>query len=74
MLIASGYWTNIDKTTAESYKLPDDSAEDRSWCRYYIDNAMFWTDKVGEVSGKSTVRTSVLLDTAFAGKECRICR
>ncbi len=70
MLIASGYWTNIDKTTAESYKLPDDSAEDRLMVSvHYIDNAMFWTDKVGGSQWKKYSEDQcALLDTAFADK------
>lgn len=48
ILIASGYWTNIDLTTDERYQLPADSAEDRLMVSvHYIDNAIYWTNMIG---------------------------
>lgn len=48
ILIASGYWTNIDNTTNENFKMPSDSASDKMMVSvHYIDNAMFWTNQVG---------------------------
>lgn len=48
VLIASGYWTNIDNTTKESFVMPEDSAEDRLMVSvHYIDNACYWTNNIG---------------------------
>ena len=48
MLIASGYWTNIDKTTDARYVLPEDPTEDRLMVSvHYIDNACYWTNNIG---------------------------
>lgn len=48
MLIASGYWTNIDKTTDSRYHMPTDTANDRLMVSvHYIDNAMYWTNQIG---------------------------
>ena len=44
MLIASGYWTNIDMTTNSKFKMPTDTAEGRLMVSvHYVDNAMYWT-------------------------------
>ncbi len=48
ILIASGYWTNIDNTTKESFVMPEDSAEDKMMVSvHYIDNACYWTNRIG---------------------------
>ena len=48
ILIASGYWTNIDLTTAEQYQMPQDTVEDRMMVSvHYIDNAIYWTNMIG---------------------------
>ena len=48
ILIASGYWTNIDNTTKESFKMPEDSADDKMMVSvHYIDNACYWTNQIG---------------------------
>ncbi len=48
ILIASGYWTNIDNTTKDSFLMPKDSVEDRMMVSvHYIDNACYWTNRVG---------------------------
>ena len=48
ILIASGYWTNIDNTTKDSFIMPKDSAEDRMMVSvHYIDNACYWTNNIG---------------------------
>lgn len=48
ILIASGYWTNIDNTTNENFKMPEDSASDKMMISvHYIDNAIYWTNQVG---------------------------
>lgn len=48
ILIASGYWTNIDNTTKDSFLMPEDSAEDKLMVSvHYIDNACYWTNNIG---------------------------
>lgn len=48
ILIVSGYWTNIDKTTDSRFKMPADSTSDRLMVSvHYIDNAMYWSNKIG---------------------------
>ncbi|MBQ8296462.1 MAG: glycoside hydrolase family 5 protein [Ruminococcus sp.] len=48
ILIASGYWTNIDNTTKDSFIMPEDSAEDRLMVSvHYIDNVCYWTNQIG---------------------------
>lgn len=48
ILIASGYWTNIDNTTKDKYVLPEDPAENKLMVSvHYIDNACYWTNNVG---------------------------
>lgn len=48
LLIASGYWTNIDNTTNERFRMPTDSAKDKLMVSvHYVDNAMYWTNKIG---------------------------
>ena len=48
ILIVSGYWTNIDKTTDSRFKMPVDSTPDRLMVSvHYIDNAMYWSNKIG---------------------------
>lgn len=48
ILIASGYWTNIDNTTKDSFLMPEDNAEDRMMVSvHYIDNACYWTNNIG---------------------------
>ncbi|MGN0165789.1 MAG: glycoside hydrolase family 5 protein [Lachnospiraceae bacterium] len=48
ILIASGYWTNIDNTTSDKFIVPEDSAEGKIMVSvHYVDNAMYWTNKIG---------------------------
>lgn len=48
MLIVSGYWTNIDLTTNDKFILPEDIVQDRMMVSvHYVDNAMYWTNKIG---------------------------
>ena len=48
MLIASGYWTNIDLTTDARFHIPEDKVNDRIMVSvHYVDNAMYWTNKIG---------------------------
>lgn len=48
MLIASGYWTNIDLTTDARFHIPEDKTADRIMVSvHYVDNAMYWTNNIG---------------------------
>lgn len=48
VLIVSGYWTNIDLTTADEFIVPEDTAEDRLMVSvHYVDNAVYWSNRVG---------------------------
>ena len=48
VLIVSGYWTNIDLTTSDSFVMPKDSAADRLMVSvHYVDNSMYWTNNIG---------------------------
>jgi len=70
MLIASGYWTNIDNTTNEKFIMPKDSAEDKLMVSvHYIDNAMYWTNIVGGNKWLNYSKEQCeLLKTAFTDK------
>lgn len=70
LLIASGYWTNIDKTTNARYVLPEDSAEDRMMVSvHYIDNICYWTNNIGGDYWLNYSRQQCeLLKTAFTDK------
>ncbi len=51
ILIASGYNTNIDKTTSEGFRTPNDSAKDKLMVSvHYIDNSMYWSKQIGSES------------------------
>ena len=70
VLIASGYWTNIDKTTDAKFLMPKDSATDRMMVSvHYIDNAMYWMNRIGnqEWLDYSTAQCE-LLKKAFTDK------
>ncbi len=48
VLIASGYNTNIDKTTSPGFIMPTDSVKDRLMVSvHYIDNNMYWSKQIG---------------------------
>ena len=48
VLIVSGYWTNIDKTTSSKFVMPEDIVNDRLMVSvHYVDNAMYWSNKIG---------------------------
>lgn len=70
VLIASGYWTNIDLTTDDRFQMPSDSAEDKLMVSvHYVDNAMYWANKIG---GQQWLEYSTeqceLLKNAFTDK------
>lgn len=48
VLIVSGYWTNIDKTTSPEFIMPTDKVKDRLMVSvHYVDNMMYWINKIG---------------------------
>ena len=48
VLIASGYWTNIDKTTSTEFEMPEDTIADRLMVSvHYVDNSMYWSNNIG---------------------------
>ncbi|MGN0695240.1 MAG: glycoside hydrolase family 5 protein [Oscillospiraceae bacterium] len=48
VLIVSGYWTNIDLTTSDSFVMPTDTVSDRLMVSvHYVDNSMYWENKIG---------------------------
>ncbi len=48
VLIVSGYWTNIDKTTSSEFKMPEDTVADRLMVSvHYVDNNMYWSNSIG---------------------------
>ncbi len=48
ILIASGYWTNIDNTTKSDFKMPNDTVENRMMVSvHYVDNGIYWSNQIG---------------------------
>lgn len=48
ILIASGYNTNIDRTTGFRFKMPEDTVENKLMVSvHYIDNNMYWSNQIG---------------------------
>ena len=48
VLIASGYWTNIDLTTSYQFVMPKDTVSDRLMVSvHYVDNSMYWSNQIG---------------------------
>ena len=70
ILIASGYWTNIDNTTKSSFKMPADPAENRMMVSvHYIDNACYWTNNIGNSYWQNYSKNQCeLLKNAFTNK------
>lgn len=70
VLIVSGYWTNIDLTTAPEFIVPTDSAEDRLMVSvHYVDNAFYWSKKIGSDEWlEGTDKQIELLRKAFLDK------
>ena len=67
LLIVSGYWTNIDKTTNPKFKLPEDETKDRLMVSvHYVDNAMFWSNSIGNEKWRNYTKSQCeLLKNAF---------
>ena len=70
VLIASGYWTNIDITTADGFIMPKDTAKDRLMVSlHYVDNGMYWQKKIGSREWLDYIDAQIkLLDKAFLSK------
>lgn len=70
VLIVSGYWTNIDLTTTDSFKIPTDTAQNRLMVSvHYVDNAMYWTNKIGGSDWKDYIDDQITkLNNAFTSK------
>ena len=48
VLVVSGYWTNIDNTTADQFIMPADTAVDKLMVSvHYIDNMCYWINQLG---------------------------
>lgn len=48
VLVVSGYWTNIDKTTSDQFVMPTDTVKDKLMVSvHYVDNAMYWGKRIG---------------------------
>lgn len=70
VLIISGYWTNIDLTTAKDFLIPEDSAENRLMVSvHYVDNSMYWSRQIGGSQWVKYIDSQcALLDKAFTSK------
>lgn len=70
LLIASGYWTNIDKTTSSQFKMPTDTVADRLMVSvHYVDNSMYWENKIGgDAWRRYSINQCELLKSAFTDK------
>ncbi len=70
VLIVSGYWTNIDLTTSNSFVVPTDTVKNRLMVSvHYVDNAMYWSNKIGGSEWlKYTESQCELLKKAFTDK------
>ena len=48
MLIVSGYFTNVEKTTNSAFKMPKDTTKDRMMVSvHYIDGNAYWSKQIG---------------------------
>ncbi|MDE6745644.1 MAG: glycoside hydrolase family 5 protein [Oscillospiraceae bacterium] len=70
VLIVSGYWTNIDNTTSPEFVMPADKVSDRLMVSvHYVDNAMYWTNKIGGDDWVNYTDSQIdLLNKAFTEK------
>ena len=70
VLIVSGYWTNIDKTTSSRFRMPTDTVEDRLMVSvHYVDNAMYWSNQIGGQKWLDYTDSQIrLLEKAFSSK------
>ncbi len=70
LLIASGYNTNIDKTSNEKFVMPTDTAFSRLMISvHYLDNEKYWSNKVGNAEWMDYCQSQCkLLKDAFFDK------
>lgn len=70
ILIASGFNTNIDKTTSFRFKMPTDTAENKMMVSvHYIDNNMYWSKQIGSENWHNYIISQCdLLRDAFTMK------
>lgn len=70
ILIASGYNTNIDKTTSVRFKMPTDTVENKMMVSvHYIDNATYWMNQIGGEYWHDYAKSQCeLLKAAFTDK------
>ena len=70
VLIVSGYWTNIDNTTASNFIMPNDVVADRLMVSvHYVDNMMYWINKIGGEDWLGYTDYQIeLLNNAFISK------
>ena len=70
ILIASGFNTNIDKTTEQRFKMPTDTAKNKLMVSvHYIDNAMYWSKSIGNKQWHNYIISQCnLLKDAFTEK------
>lgn len=70
VLIISGYWTNIDLTSAKDFLIPQDSASNKLMVSvHYVDNSMFWERKIGGQKWLDYIDNQIMkLDRAFTDK------
>ena len=70
VLIASGYWTNVDKTTAPEFVMPTDTVPDRLMVSvHYLDNNMYWSKNIGNQKWLDYIDDQCdKLDEAFTSK------
>lgn len=70
VLIASGYWTNIDLTTSDSFVIPTDTVPNRLMVSvHYVDNSCYWSHSIGGKSWEDyIVDQCEKLKTAFTDK------
>ncbi len=70
VLIVSGYTTNIDMTTADSFVMPTDTATDKLMVSvHYVDNYMYWINRIGNSAWeKYSIDQCELLKSAFTDK------
>lgn len=70
VLIVSGYWTNIDKTTSADFVMPKDTAADKLMVSvHYVDNMMYWSNQIGNDKWADYTDAQIaLLEKAFGSK------
>ena len=70
ILIASGYNTNIDKTTSPGFVMPTDTVENKLMVSvHYIDNNMYWSNQIGSENWHNyTISQCELLKNRFTAE------